>query len=97
MKVRVPAGDALPDVSRVVRKRIDAYVLEHNHRAAPLDDAEEDVIRSRPLKGDVEPEAVAVERQRGGDIPDDEERCNARDVWFDHVSHSINSFNIARR
>jgi hypothetical protein len=46
MDVGVPAGDAFLDVSRVVGYRIDADVLEHHHRGAALDNAEEDVVRS---------------------------------------------------
>jgi hypothetical protein len=52
---------------------------------APLDNAEEDVV-SGPLKRDVEPETVAIKRQRGGNIPDDEEWRNAGNFWFSHVS-----------
>src|SRR5262245_10256618 len=86
MEVGVPAGDAFFDVSRVVRHWIDADVLEHDHRSAALDNAEEDVVRFGSLKGDLEPETVAIKRQRGGDILDDEERRNAGDLWFGHVS-----------
>ena len=50
MKVCVPAGDAFFDVSRVVRHWIDTDVLEHDHRRAALDNAEEDVVRSRALE-----------------------------------------------
>ena len=35
-----------------------------------------------PLKRDVEPETVAIKRQRGGDILDDEERRDAGNVWL---------------
>ena len=62
-----------------------AHVLEHDHRSAALDDAEENVVRLGPLKRDVEPKAVAIERQRRGDILDDEEGRDAGNVWF-HVS-----------
>jgi len=86
MEIRVPASDAFFDVSRVVRHWIDADVLEHDHRSATPDNAEEDVVRGGPLKRDVEPQTVAIKRQRGGDILDDEERRNARNVWFGHVS-----------
>src|SRR6185295_2368518 len=64
-----------------VRQRIDTDVLEHDHRGVPLDNAEEDVVIG-PLKRDVEPEPVAIERQRGGDIFDDEERRNGGNGWF---------------
>jgi len=80
MEIRVPASDALLDVARVVRHRIDAHVLEHDHRRAALDDAEEDVVRLRPLERDLEPEAVAIERQRGRHVLDDEERRNTRNL-----------------
>jgi hypothetical protein len=40
--------------------------------AAALDNSEEDVVRVGPLKRDVEPEAVAVEGQRRGNVLDDE-------------------------
>src|ERR1700745_3880711 len=79
MEVGVPAGDAFLDVSRVVRHCIDADVLEHDHRSAALDNAEEDVVRLGPLKRDVEPEAITIERERGGDITHDEERRNPGD------------------
>src|SRR5262245_45313420 len=74
MEVGVPAGDALFDVSRVVWHRIDADVLEHDHRSAASYNAEEDVVRFGPLKRDVEPETVAIKSQGGGDIAHDEER-----------------------
>ena len=38
------------------------------------------------MKRDVEPETVAIKRERGGDILHDEERRNAGNVWFSHVS-----------
>jgi len=82
IEVRVPAR---PGFSFGVRKRIDTDVLEHDHRGAPLDNAEEDVVRG-PLKRYVEPETVAIKRQRGGDILDDEEWRNAGNFWFGHVS-----------
>src|SRR5258706_588187 len=86
IEVGVPAGDPFFDVSRVVRHRIDADGLEHDHRTAALDNAEEDVVRFGPLKRDVEPETVAIKRQRGRDIIHDEERRNAGYFWFRHVS-----------
>jgi hypothetical protein len=63
--VRVPPGDALLHVARVVRHGIDADVLEHDHRRAPLDDAEEDVSWFGSFERDVEAETVSIERQRG--------------------------------
>src|SRR5215212_641216 len=77
VEVSVPAGPAFLDISLVVRQWIDANVLEHDHRGTPLDNAEEDVVRGGSLERDVEPETVAIKRQRGGDIPGDEERRNA--------------------
>src|SRR5439155_18251983 len=82
IEVRVPTRSGF---SFRIRKRIGADVLEHDHRGAPLDNAEEDVV-SGPLKGNVEAETVAIKRQRGGDILDDEERRNAGNFWFSQVS-----------
>ena len=82
MKISVPAGNAFFDISCVVRHRIDTNGLQDDRRPTPLDNAEEDVVRFGPLKRDVEPETVAIKRQRGGDILDDEERRDARNVWF---------------
>src|SRR3954452_15488654 len=42
IQVGVPAGDALFDVSCVVRHWIDADGLEQDHRTAALDNAKED-------------------------------------------------------
>jgi hypothetical protein len=86
MDVGVPAGDALFDVSRVVRHWIDADILKHDHCTATPDNAEKDVVRFGSLERDVKPETVAVKRQRGGDIIHDEERRNTGDSWFSHVS-----------
>ena len=83
-----PSGRSLLDVSRAVRHRIHANILEHDHRGTPLDDAEEDVVRVRALERDLEPETVAVKRQRGGDILDDEEWRDAGNIWFSHNSWS---------
>src|SRR5262245_47814957 len=84
MKEGVPAGNAFLDVSRVVRHWIDTNGLQDNRRPTPLDNAEEDVVFTWPLKRDVEPETVAIKRQRGGDIPYDEERRDAENLWFSH-------------
>jgi len=70
----------------VVRQRIHANVLEHDHCGTTLNDAEEDVVRFWFLKGDREPEPVAIKRQRGGSVPDDEERRDARDLCCSHLS-----------
>src|SRR4030095_292448 len=83
---RVPWGPAFLDVSRVVRHGIDANVFDNDRRAAPLDDAEEDVVRLGPLKRDDEPEAVSIKRERGGNVSDNEERRNAGDVRYRHVN-----------
>ena len=82
MKVSVPAGNAFFDIARVVRHWIDTDVLQHDHRRTPPDNAEEDVVVTGPLKRDVEPETVAIKRQRGGDILYDEEWRNAGNVRF---------------
>src|SRR5580765_959682 len=86
IKVGVPAGNALFDISRVVRHWIDTDVLQHNHRRTPPDNAEEDVVVTGPLKRDIEPETVAIKRQSCGDILNDEEWCNAGNFWFSHAS-----------
>src|SRR5260370_19358452 len=86
MDVSVRAGPALLDVSIVVRQWFYPNVLEHDHRGTPLDNAEEDVVRFGPLKRDVEPETVAIKRQRGGDVLDDEEWRNAGNFRFSHVN-----------
>src|SRR5579862_625363 len=85
-EVRVPTRPAFFDVSLVVRKWFYTHVLEHDHRGAALDNAKEDVIRFGPQKRDLEPETVAIKRQRGRDIPDDEEWRNAGNFWFRHVA-----------
>src|SRR5687768_15418472 len=86
VEVGVPAGAAFFAISLVVRQWVYTDVLEHDHRGPPLDNAKKDVVRVGPMKRDVEPETVAIERQRGGDIPDDEEWRDAGNVWFGHVS-----------
>src|SRR5580765_2902385 len=86
IKVGVPAGNALFDISRVVRHWIDTDVLQHDHRRTPPDNAKEDVVVTGPLKHDVEPETVAIKRQRGGDILNDEEWRNAGNFWLSHAS-----------
>src|SRR5262245_65678410 len=86
MTERVPAGNAFLDISRVVRHRIDTDVLQYDHRRIAPDDTEEDVVVSGPLKHNLEPEMLAIKRQRGRDILDDEEWRNAGNFWFSHVS-----------
>src|SRR5215831_14779316 len=84
MKEGVPAGNTFLDISRVVRHRLDTNVLQDDRRRPPLDNAEEDVVLSGPLKRDVEPETVTIKRQRSGNILHDEERCNPRDCRLSH-------------
>src|SRR5215470_9699145 len=60
----VPAGDTCFDVSLVVRQWSHANVFEQDLRTAPANDAEEDVVRSRPLEGDLKSEPVSVKRKR---------------------------------
>src|SRR5262245_52101798 len=89
IEVGVPAGDAFLDVSSVIWHRIDADVLEHDHRRAASDNAEENVVRCGTLKGDVEPETVAIKRQRGWDTLDDEEWRNAGDFGLGHAANGL--------
>lgn len=86
MKIGVPAGNALFDISCVVRHWIDTNVLHHDHCPTSLYNAKEDIVFTGSLECDVEPETVAIKRQRGWDILDDEERRNAGNVWLGHVS-----------
>src|SRR6185312_12452925 len=58
----VPAGDTFFDVSLVVRHWIYTNSFEHDHRTASPNDAEEDVVRSRPLEGDLKSKPVSVKR-----------------------------------
>jgi hypothetical protein len=60
----VPAGDTFFDVSLVVRQWSYANVFEQDLRTAPANDAEEDVVRSRPLEGDLKSKPVSVKRKR---------------------------------
>ncbi len=61
IKVSVPAGSRL---SLVVRQWIDANVLKHDHRTASAYDAEEEVVVTRPLEGDLKSKPVSVKRKR---------------------------------
>src|SRR5580765_6797129 len=92
IKVGIPAGNAFFDISRVVRHWIDTDVLQHDHRRTPPDNAEGDVVVTGPLKRDVEPETVAIKRQRRRDILNDEEWLNAGNSWFRHVTFPFSSF-----
>ena len=86
IKICVPAGNALFDISCVVRYGIHTNVFQNDHRRTSLDNAEEDVVITGPLKRDVEPEAVAIKRQRRRDILYDEEWRNAGNFCFSHVN-----------
>jgi hypothetical protein len=46
------------------------------------------------LKCDVEPETVAIKRQRGADIPDDEERRDAGNLWVSPMSFHRRHFEV---
>src|SRR5678816_494643 len=60
----VPAGDTFLDVSRVVRHGRDANGFHQDLRTAPANDAEEDVVKLRPLEGDLKSKLVSVKRKR---------------------------------
>ena len=60
---RVPASDTLFDVSRVVWHWSYANVFEQDLRSASANDAEEDVVRLRPLEGDLKSKPVSVKRK----------------------------------
>jgi len=89
MKVGVPAGNALFDISCVVRDRSDTNALQNDHRRTSLNNTEEDVVVTGSLKCDVKPETVSIKRQRYGDIPYDKEWRNAGNFCFSHVNSSI--------
>ena len=74
---RITRSAPSANATRVVRHWIDTNILQHDHRRTAPDNAEEDVVVTGPLKRDVEPETVAIKRQRGGDILNDEEWRNA--------------------
>ena len=59
----VPASDTLFDISRVVGLWSDANRFEQDLRAASANDAEEDVVRRRPLEGDLKSKPVAIKRK----------------------------------
>ena len=71
---RIPARDALFDISCVVRHGSNADGFHQDLRPAPANDAEENVVRFGPLEGDLKSEPVAIERQRGGHVVNDKER-----------------------
>src|SRR5688572_31395386 len=70
----VPAGDTFLDVSRVIRHRGYADVFHQDLRPAPAHDAEEDVVRLRPLEGDLKPKLVPVKRERRRYVAHDKKR-----------------------
>ena len=86
MKECVPAGNAFFDISCVVRHRIYTDVLQYDRRPTPLDNAEEDIVLTGPLKRDVETETIAIKRQCGWDTLYDEEWCDAGYFRFSHVN-----------
>jgi hypothetical protein len=69
----VPASDALLNISRVVRHWRYANGFEQDLSATPANDAEEDVVRSRPLESDLKAKPITVERQRRRNIVYDQE------------------------
>jgi len=64
----------------VIRHRFDADVLEHDHRAPALHNAEEDVVRFGPFKCDLKPELIALEGKRLRNIPHDKQGRSAADL-----------------
>src|SRR6185503_16285767 len=84
----VPAGDTFFDVSRVVRHWSYAYVFHQDLRTAPADDAEEDVVRFRPLKGDLKSKPISVKRKRGRYVTDDKKRRDGGNLCLCHVNSS---------
>src|SRR5258708_36863483 len=81
-KVSVPTGRRF---SLVVGKRSYTNALKHDHRTAAAHNAEEGVI-SRLLIRDVKPELITIERKRCCAVMHDEERRDAGDFRFGHVS-----------
>jgi hypothetical protein len=60
----VPAGGTFLDVSRAIRCGGYANIFQQDLRTAPANDAEEDVVRFRPLEGDLKSKPVPVKRKR---------------------------------
>src|SRR6185369_16363838 len=81
----VPAGDSFFDVSRVVRHWSHANGFHQDLRTAPANDAEEDVVRSRPLEGDLKSQPVSVKRKRGRHVTHDKKRRDAGNLYLCHV------------
>ena len=67
-------------MSGVVGDGFNADGLEHDHGAAALNDAEEDVAGFGSLKGDFETELIAVVGEGGGNVPDDETGSDGGDL-----------------
>ena len=63
VEIRVPPGDALLDVARVVRYRLYTYFLQNNHCAASLNNPEVDIIISGALEGNFKSQGIAIECQ----------------------------------
>ena len=99
MKIGVPAGNALFDISCVVRHGIHTNGLQNDHRRTSLDNAEEDVVVTGSLKRDVEPETVAIKRQRYGNILYNEEWRNAGNFCFSSyfTKPCFRLFNIVKK
>src|SRR5262249_44174939 len=85
VEVRVPASTRL---ALAVRQRSHADVLEQDHRAASANDAEERIV-GRSLEHDLEPEPVAVERERRPQRAHDEERRDAGDLGSVHSESAL--------
>src|SRR5262245_48644358 len=92
LEIRIPASDTLTNISCVIRHWLDADTLEHDHRGAALNDAEEDVVRLWSLKTDAEAETITIERESGGHVPHDEERRNASDIDPGHIESFVYYF-----
>src|SRR5258705_7139992 len=86
VEVSVPARPAFLNVSLVVRQGFYTHILDHDHRATPLHNAEKDVVRVGALKRDLEPETVAIKQQRGGGLLCDEKQPRAPKIWVYHIS-----------
>src|SRR4026208_2584083 len=62
--VCIPASDPFLDVARVVRHGSYTDGFHQDLRTAPAHDAEENVVRRRPLKGDLKSKLVSIKRKR---------------------------------
>jgi hypothetical protein len=84
IKKGVPASDSLLDVSRGVWLWLNANSFEQNLSAAAANDAEEDVVGSRPLKGDIKAKPVSVKGERCRDVSHDKEGGDCGDLGLRH-------------